>query len=160
MGYENVAALGAALQLDIGTLFSTDDAGATPTHRWALTRAGEGAVYRGSAFDYEFLATSVAGKPINPVLGTVHSRSIQGPQDFAKHAGVEFVYVLSGEIEVHFVNGDKARLRKGDSLYFESRIGHAYITVSKQLARVIGIITVESNHMALARQGQGVHDGI
>lgn len=32
------------------------------------------------------------------------------------------------------------------------QLGHAFITVSRQLAKVIGAITAESNHMALALQ--------
>lgn len=156
LGYENLTALAQALQIDIGALFSGDGGGATSFHQRpvAVTRAGKGTAYRGHAFTYEFLATSVAGKPINPVLGTIHARRVQGPQDFARHAGVEFVYVLTGEVEVHFENGEKVRLAKGDSLYFDSRIGHAFTTVSRQLAKVIGVITAESGHMRLARGGE------
>lgn len=155
LGYENVAALAEALQLDLGALFSGESGGST-VHQTsvAVTRAGQGSAYRGHALTYEFLATSVVGKPINPVLGTIHARRVEGPQDFARHAGVEFVYVLAGQVEVHFENGEKVRLAKGDSLYFDSRIGHAFTTVSRQLARVIGVITAESKHMALARQGE------
>ncbi|MGY2373556.1 helix-turn-helix domain-containing protein [Pseudomonas sp. SDO524_S393] len=153
LGYENVAALAQALQLDIGTLFSHDYDQAPPHQGSVITRAGEGVAYKGMSFTYEFLATSVPGKPINPVLGTVHARKINGPEDFASHAGVEFIYVLSGEVEVHFDTGEVSRLNKGDSLYFDSRIGHAYISVSKQLAKIVGVITAESDHMMLARQG-------
>lgn len=155
LGYENVTALAQALQIDLGVLFSGEGSGATAADAAsvAITRAGKGTTYRGRAFTYEFLATSVAGKPINPVLGTIHARHVQGPEDFARHAGVEFVYVLTGDVEVHFENGEKIRLAKGDSLYFDSRIGHAFITVSRQLAKVIGVITAESDHMSLARKG-------
>lgn len=152
LGYENVAALAQALQLDIGTLFSDDYALPADHEGPVVTRAGEGVRYRGQSFTYEFLATAATGKPINPVLGTIHARSVKGPKDFARHAGVEFVYVLSGEIEVHFEHGDKVHLGRGDSLYFDSRIGHAYITVSRQLARVIGVITTESQQMMLAKE--------
>lgn len=154
LGYENVTALAQALQIDMGALFSGGGSKTMAHHGpVAVTRAGEGTAYYGHALTYEFLATSVVGKPINPVLGTIHARRVQGPQDFARHAGVEFVYVLTGEIEVHFENGEKVRLAKGDSLYFDSRIGHAFTTVSRQFAKVIGVITTESNHIALARGG-------
>lgn len=157
LGYENVTALAQALQIDLGVLFSGEGNGAAAASGQgsvAVTRAGKGTGYRGRAFTYEFLATSVAGKPIHPVLGTIHARRVQGPEDFARHAGVEFVYVLTGEVEVHFENGEKVRLAKGDSLYFDSRIGHAFTTVSRQLAKVIGVITAESKHMELARKGE------
>jgi transcriptional regulator with XRE-family HTH domain len=154
LGYEKVAALAQALQLDMGTLFSGDHAAAASRQGPVVTRAGQGVSYRGLSFTYEFLATQARGKPINPVLGTIHARAVNGPEDFARHAGVEFVYVLSGTIEVHFENGDKVRLARGDSLYFDSRIGHAYVTVSRPLGKVIGVITTESRHMASARRGR------
>ena len=137
--------------MDIGALFSQPGPhSAGPV----VTRAGEGVVYRGLSLSYEFLAADVAAKPFTPVLGTVHARAFNGPQDFARHPGTEFVHVLSGEICVHFENGEQARLARGDSLYFDSRLGHAYVTVSRQLARIVGVSTNESHLMALARQGK------
>ena len=118
-----------------------------------VTRAGEGVTYRGLAFSYEFLGTTAVGKQMSPVLGTVHARTIEGPEDFARHPGEEFVYVLTGEIDVHFDHGERVHLNRGDSLYFDSRIGHAYVSVSRQLAKVIGVITTESAFMTSAREG-------
>ena len=79
-----------------------------------VTRAGQGVVYRGLAFCYEFLGTKAAGKQMNPVLGTVHARRIEGPEDYARHEGEEFVYVLSGAVEVYFETGEMVQLAKGD----------------------------------------------
>lgn len=152
LGYENLAALARALGMDIGMLFAgagQEGTGAGPV----VTRAGEGVVYRGLSLSYEFLATDVATKPITPMLGTVHARSFNGPQDFARHPGAEFVHVLSGAICVYFENGEEVRLARGDSLYFDSRLGHAYVSVSRQLARIVGVSTNESELMARARQG-------
>ena len=117
-----------------------------------VTRAGKGVVYRGLSIAYEFLGTTAAGKQMSPIVGTVHARRIHGPEDFVRHAGEEFAYVLSGEIEVHFDNGEVVRLARGDSLYFDSRIGHAYVSVSRQLARIVGMTTAESGHMKSARE--------
>ena len=156
LGYENFAALGQALQMDLGAMFSGAGVQATPFDRPLVTRAGAGVVYRGLSFSYEFLGTTAVGKRMNPVRGTVHARTIGGPEDYARHAGEEFVYVLSGAIEVSFEDGNRVRLARGDSLYFDSRIGHAYISVSRRLAKVIGVITTESSHMRTARDaGRG-----
>jgi transcriptional regulator with XRE-family HTH domain len=153
LGYENFAALGQALQMDMGLMFSGAGVKTKPFAGPVVTRAGAGVVYRGLSFSYEFLGTRAVGKQMNPVRGTVHARSVNGPEDYARHSGEEFVYVLSGAIEVYFEDGSKVRLGRGDSLYFDSRIGHAYISVSRQLAKVIGVITSESSHMRSARAG-------
>ncbi|WP_019573029.1 helix-turn-helix domain-containing protein [Curvibacter lanceolatus] len=159
LGYDNFAALGQALQMDMGSMFAkADDATApqqpapSPLQQGpVLTRAGQGVVYQGPAFAYEFLGTQAVGKKMIPTLGTVHARRITGPQDFARHPGEEFVYVLSGAIEVHFEDGQCLPLSRGDSLYFDSRLGHAYVSVSRQLAKVIGVVTDESGLMREAR---------
>ncbi|RZL88876.1 MAG: XRE family transcriptional regulator [Variovorax sp.] len=153
LGYENFAALGHALQMDMGSMFSGAGVKARPFAGPVVTRAGEGVTYRGLAFSYEFLGTTAVGKQMSPVLGTVHARTIEGPEDFARHPGEEFVYVLTGEIDVHFDDGEVVHLNRGDSLYFDSRIGHAYVSVSRQLAKVIGVITTESAFMTSAREG-------
>ena len=154
LSYEKFSALGRALRMDFGSMFAEAGATATPFAGPVVTRAGKGVVYRGVAFSYEFLGTSAVGKQMSPILGTVHARGIEGPEDFARHPGEEFVYVLSGSIDVHFEDGRLVQLRRGDSLYFDSRIGHAYVSVSRQLAKVIGVITSESNMMRQARESE------
>lgn len=154
LGYENFAALGRALQMDMNAMFAGAGVEPSPLDGPVITRAGEGVVYRGLSFAYEFLGTTIVGKQMSPVVGTVHARTVNGPADFARHAGEEFAYVLSGVMEVHFDNGEVVRLARGDSLYFDGHIGHAYVSVSRQLARIVGCTTSESSHMQLARDGK------
>jgi transcriptional regulator with XRE-family HTH domain len=159
LSYEKFSALGRALRMDMGAMFSEAGATARPFKDPVLTRAGEGVVYRGLSFSYEFLGTTAAGKQMSPILGTVHARHIDGPDDFVRHPGEEFVYVLTGIIDVHFDTGQVVQLRKGDSLYFDSSVGHAYVSVSRQLARVIGVTSSESTMLRLARNGKATASG-
>lgn len=156
LGYENFSALANALRMDFSTLFAEAGGQARELQGPVVTRAGQGVTYRGLAFSYEFLATQATGKQMSPILGTVHARTVQGPEDFARHEGEEFVYVLSGAIDVHFEDGRQVALAKGDSLYFDSRMGHAYTSTSRQLARVLGACTQESDAMKFARERETV----
>jgi transcriptional regulator with XRE-family HTH domain len=153
LSYEKFSALGRALRMDMGAMFAEAGAKTAKLDRPVVTRAGEGVTYRGLAFSYQFLGTQAVGKQMSPILGTVHARSINGPEDYARHDGEEFVYILTGAVDVHFEDGKIIHLERGDMLYFDSRIGHAYVTVSRQLARTIGACTSESNLMASARRG-------
>lgn len=153
LGYENFAALGHALKMDMNAMFAGEGVKATALRSPVVTRSGEGVIYRGLSFAYEFLGTTAKGKLMNPVVGTVHARSIEGPEDFARHEGEEFAYVLSGALEVHFDTGEVVRLARGDSIYYDSSIGHAYISTSRQLARIVGVTTTESLLMHTARTG-------
>lgn len=152
LSYEKFSALARALQMDLAAMFS--EAGAT-SKQFAgpvVTRAGKGVIYRGEAFAYEFLTTQAVGKQMIPILATVHARKINGREDFARHPGEEFMYILSGKIEARFEDGRTVKLGKGDTLYIDSRIGHAYMSISRQPARIIGACTSESHLMKFARE--------
>jgi len=78
-----------------------------------------------------------------------------GRESFIYHSherDEEFVYILSGAVDVYFEDGKVVHLARGDSLYFDSRIGHAYVSVSRQLAKIVGMTTTESGHMTSARE--------
>lgn len=154
LGYENVAALGRALQMDMNAMFAGKGVRTTPINTPILTRAGQGTMYRGTSFDYEFLGTMASGKRMSPVVGTVHARKIHGPEDFAHHEGEEFVYVLSGELEVHFETGQVEALKRGDSLYYDCRVGHAYISTSRQLARILGVSSVDGESAPIGAEDE------
>jgi transcriptional regulator with XRE-family HTH domain len=153
LSYEKFTSLAKALQMDLGAMFGDSRPKQRTLDRAALTRADEGVSYKGLAMTYKFLGTQAVDKQMIPMIGTVHARRIEGPDDYDRHEGEEFVYVLSGIGEVHFETGEVHRLHPGDFLYFDSRIGHAYISVSKQLCRGIGACTTESKQMLSARQG-------
>ncbi len=152
LSYEKFSALATALRMDMGAMFAQAGTTAEKLSGPVVTRAGKGVKYTGVSFTYEFLGTQAAGKQMSPILGVVHARSIKGPEDFASHPGEEFVYILSGSVNVHFEGGQVVKLAKGDSLYFDSRIGHAYVSTSRALARTIGATTSESSLMKHARQ--------
>jgi hypothetical protein len=124
LSYEKFSALGRAPRMDMGALFSEAGREAKEFEGPLVTRAGQGVTYRGSSFSYEFLATPAAGEQMNPILGSV---------------------------KVHFETGEVVKLGRGDSLYFDSRVGHAYVSTSRQLARTVGATTSESNLMRLAK---------
>ena len=159
LGYENFSALARVLGMgmDMAVMFSEEGSEVGQLQGPIVTRKDEGMTYRGLAFSYRFLATQAVGKQMIPTLSTVHARGISGPQDYARHDGEEFVYVINGSIEVHFENGECISLSAGDSLYFDSRIGHAYVCTSRRLARIVGVCTQESTLMASARAGADPH---
>jgi transcriptional regulator with XRE-family HTH domain/uncharacterized cupin superfamily protein len=153
LSYQKFSALGQALQMDVSAMFSESGDTASQLEGPVLTRAGKGVTYRSLGMSYEFLGTAAAGKLITPALATVHARGVEGPEDYAHHVGEEFVYILSGAVEVRFEDGNRIRLTRGDSLYFDSRVGHAYVSVSRQPAKAVAVTTSDSNMMRYAREG-------
>lgn len=145
LGYDNLVSLGVALEMELGTMFVPANEVRHMVHTPVLTRSREGVKYKGLFFEYAFLGANVDSKRMTPVVGTVLARAFNGPQDYSRHDGEEFVYVIKGVIDVYFENQDVVRLNKGDSLYYNSQVGHAYVSVSKALAQVVAVMTVASD---------------
>jgi uncharacterized cupin superfamily protein len=51
-------------------------------------------------------------------------------KDLVRHDGEEFLFVLSGEVQVITEHHDPIHLVPGDSCYFDSTMGHALLSVS------------------------------
>jgi transcriptional regulator with XRE-family HTH domain len=83
------------------------------------------------------LCSSRTKKRMMPVLATIKAHSIQEFSRFIRHPGEEFVYILEGELTFQ-IDGQLPRvLGPGDSIYFDSALGHAYVSSGEVDARLI-----------------------
>lgn len=57
------------------------------------------------------------------------------------HEGEEFLYILKGCLEIELDGGERHRLEKGDSFYFESSTHHRWHNPGKQEAHVLWVNT-------------------
>lgn len=74
---------------------------------------------------------------IRPILVTLFARSIEEYGGLTAHAGEEFLFVLSGEVELNFEGRDPVRLSAGDSIMFDSHLPHAYVAVGGMQAKFL-----------------------
>ena len=79
----------------------------------------------------------------------------------ARHTGEEFALVLEGAVELHTELYAPARLEAGDSIYFDSTMGHAYLAAAPGRCRVLAVCSGGEAHLreAMARQDllRGAH---
>lgn len=130
------------LQIDLVDLFDTKQH-VLPSGRRAITRAGAGSMHVTPQYKYEALATELTHKKFFPLRATITARVSQLSQtdtlESQSHAGEEFVFVLSGAIELHTDYYAPCRLEAGDSVYFDSGMRHALVSVSEQDAEILWI---------------------
>jgi len=107
--------------------------------RKTITRRGEGDYFTSGQYDYRAHASELSRKGMVPLEILIHARSIEEFDHWSQHRGEEFVYVLSGAIEIHTEHYAPFRLDRGESAYFDSNMRHLYVTVSKDDARVLSI---------------------
>lgn len=138
--YDNLLKIAAGLGLDVGELFTQapDPMGAG---RRALSRLGEGQRHETPHYDHLLLCTALSHKRMMPFLTTIKARTADAAGEWSRHEGEEFVYVLSGDIELHTEFYQAVRLTAGESFYLDSRMGHRVITVSADPAQVLWMST-------------------
>lgn len=58
---------------------------------------------------------------------------------FSSHEGEEFIFVISGAIEVSY-GQEKHLLNSGDSIYYDSIVGHRIQAVNEQKALILAVV--------------------
>jgi transcriptional regulator with XRE-family HTH domain len=111
--------------------------------RRIVHRAGEGQLIETRSYRHLYLATELLNKHFTPLVSEARARTIQEYLaefgDFIRHPGQEFALVLEGEIEFHTELYAPLRLKTGDSVYFDSEMGHAYLKGSNGACRIVSV---------------------
>ena len=138
--YPHLVRLAASLGLELSDLFnrSTVD---VRTGRRALTRSGQGLHEATSRYRFELLCADLSRKKMNPGIMEITATNLDEAGGLQSHEGEEFIFVLSGELEVLTEDYRASRLNQGDSMYLDSLNPHAYIKVSKKAVRVLAVTT-------------------
>lgn len=109
-----------------------------PRHRMRLIRPDQRRLLKTeSGVRMELL--SIGTKMLECMLFRVAPRS--GSDGAYSHAGEEFIYMMAGELEIWLDEQDRYLLRKGDSFWFESDLGHRWFNPSDREAVLIWINT-------------------
>lgn len=147
VSYDNLLKLATALAVDVPALFPgagaprlAGEVGASQARR-SLTTAGRGDHYETPQYDYELLCNDIQRKQMLPMVATLKARSVTEASELIRHPGEEFVYVLEGQVEVHTEHYRPMSLGPGDSLYFDSTMGHALISAGGHEARILWVAT-------------------
>lgn len=140
--YEKMMTLARALEIDIGELLA-NKADAQPgqqiTGRRSISRKGEGIALNSGSYERIHLATDVLNKNLVPMIGVHHARTLEEFGPLNHHPGEEFIYIISGTLELHTDLYAPTVLEAGDSMYFDSGMGHAYISTSDEPCVVLSV---------------------
>ena len=70
-----------------------------------------------------------------------------------RHPGEEYAFILEGTVEFHTELYAPVLLNKGDSVYFDSGMGHAYLAASAGPCRVLSICSGAESQIIAAMHG-------
>lgn len=130
--------LAMGFSLDIGTLFSP-----TPVQhsmgRRSLTKNGSGPTLSGEHYHHQALASDISKKRVLPFRTRIKARSISDFKALISHDGEVFLFVLNGSIEFYSDLYAPLQMDVGDSIYFDSKMAHAIISISDEDADIIWV---------------------
>jgi hypothetical protein len=63
-----------------------------------------------------------------PILTRIRAKSAEEFGELVHHSGEEYIHVLEGAIKVFTEFYDPVVLTVGESIYIDSKMGHAYVT--------------------------------
>ncbi len=91
-----------------------------------------------SHLDFYALGTGKAGRYFEPFL--IEVKPNERPKiSLASFEGEEFIYVLKGKIAIEY-GIEKHILNEGDSMYYDSIVGHRITSANGEPATILGII--------------------
>lgn len=89
--------------------------------------------------EYHSLSQDKSGRHMEPFL--IDIASSEDGVDFilSTHEGEEFIYVLSGVVEINYGKSTFI-LEEGDSIYYDSIVAHHVHAAADNTARILGVI--------------------
>ncbi|HMD48000.1 MAG TPA: XRE family transcriptional regulator [Bryobacteraceae bacterium] len=92
------------------------------------------------AYYFESLDFPVPNRELNSYLAEFEAGEAEGGR-LHEHPGVEFLYVLSGKLELRTPE-DKHELAEGDAIYFDSTVLHGYRRIGAKRTTAL-VVTLE-----------------
>ena len=131
--------LAKVLDIDVVSFFRSD-AELFARGKRTVTRCGEGERESTRRYDLELLCAELSAKRMVPSLNRVTVRSLEEAGGLRAHEGEEFLYVLAGEVVVHTELYAPTRLARGDCMYFDSNMAHAYVATGGEPAEILVVV--------------------
>lgn len=141
--FDVIQKLARGLETDVADLFKPARQPAAIGRR-CVTRAGNGRPYPSTNYDTEVLCAELSHKKMLPLRARIRARSIDEFSELVRHKGEEFIQVESGCVVVHTEFYEPVELNPGDSIYFDSQMGHALVSKGPEDAWVVWVVTEEA----------------
>lgn len=142
MTYDKLVRLAQGLGLDLGSLV----AGTVPVEkpptalgRRSVSRAGERQGATTERYTHLYPAGDLLDKMMVPIIIDVKARNVDELGGLIRHSGEEYLYILSGAMELHSDLYAPLPLAQGDSVYFDSGMAHGYVRVGDAPCLVLSV---------------------
>ena len=139
--YEALKKLAIGLEISVPQLF-TPPAQGQVGGRMAVTKSGEGNATVTVTYEHELLAETLTQKKMLPYRARVRARSMDEFDGWVRHDGEEFMYVLTGVVQLYTEFYELVEMRRGDSAYYDATMGHNVVSLSDEDASILWVTSL------------------
>jgi transcriptional regulator with XRE-family HTH domain len=127
--YDRLQQLSERLNIRMSELFAESEDTSAPavTARRSIGRVRDAVRIDSKNYEYFYLCPELRRKRMVPSVANLRARSLEEFGPFLRHAGEEFIYVLKGTVVLHTEFYDPLPLQRGESVYIDANMGHAYV---------------------------------
>lgn len=122
--------------------------------RRSITRLGEGGIVKSPYGEVCYHAQDLLEKRVSPLIATISAHSIEEFGALHRHFGEEFLLVLEGELALHTDTYTPVHLKAGESIYFDSEMGHGYVSAGEGACRVMMVCIPRNNDVVRTIEGR------
>ncbi|MEM7090545.1 MAG: XRE family transcriptional regulator [Pseudomonadota bacterium] len=139
--YDALKKLATGLEISVPQLFTAPQRDQV-IGRMAITRMGDGTAHATTTYEHELLAENLTKKQMLPYRARVRARSMDEFEGWVRHDGEEFMYVLTGVVRLYTEFYEPIDMRRGDSAYYDSSMGHNVVSVSDEDATILWVTSL------------------
>ncbi len=107
-----------------------------------VTRMGEGTPHVTPTYEHELLNAELSKKAMLPYRAVIRARSFDDFDGWIRHEGEEFLYVLTGKIQLFTEFYEPVDMARGDSAYYDASMGHNVVSTSSEDALVLWVTSL------------------
>ena len=139
--YDALKKLATGLQISVPQLFTPPQRDQV-NGRMALTKSEDGQALATATYEHTLLAETLTKKQMLPYRARVRARSMEEFDGWVRHDGEEFLYVLTGVIQLFTEFYEPVEMRRGDSAYYDATMGHNVISTSAEDATILWVTSL------------------
>jgi transcriptional regulator with XRE-family HTH domain len=139
--YEALKKLAVGLEISVPQLF-TQPTQSQVGGRMTYTESGQGSAVTTVTYEHELLSEGLTQKQMLPYRARVRARSLDEFDGWVRHAGEEFLYVLTGVVRLYTEFYEPIEMRRGDSAYYDATMGHNVVSVSEDDAMILWVTSL------------------
>ncbi|MEO1138541.1 MAG: XRE family transcriptional regulator [Pseudomonadota bacterium] len=139
--YEALKKLAVGLKISVPQLFTPPQRNQI-SGRMSVTKMGQGTGHATTTYEHELLGDALSKKQMLPYRARIRARSVEEFDGWVRHDGEEFLYVLTGVIQLYTEFYEPIEMRRGDSAYYDATMGHNVVSISDEDATILWVTSL------------------